>query len=99
MSIDFQARLDRHARGAIKETAAMAIYLLNQDFVWQYDVGIQGDKIGIVVWGHGILMLNDAELPNFTFNLANRTIDAALLEQLHNEVTAWFTAIKEGVSA
>jgi hypothetical protein len=95
--IDFQARINNHARKAAKETVSLAIHFLNQDFIWQYDTGLQGDQVYVIVY-HSAMSIDELELC-YTFDLAGRTIDAALLEQLHNEVTVWFTAIKEGASA
>lgn len=95
--IDFQARIDNHLRKAAKETASLAVYKLNQDFTWQYDTGLQGDSVYVIAY-YSVASIDELECC-FTFDLAGRTIDAALLEELHNEVTAWFTAIKEGAKA
>lgn len=95
--IDFQARIDNYLRKAAKETASLAVYKLNQDFTWQYDTGLQGDQVYVIAY-HSAMSIDELEVC-YTFDLTNRTIDAALLEQLHNEVTEWFTAIKEGAKA
>lgn len=100
MSIDFQARIDSHLKEAARRTADYAVNVINQDYTWSYGSACYSDKLLIQVWNDNILAIQDTldEIPSMTFDLAGRTIDAALLEQLHNEVTAWFTAIKEGVS-
>jgi len=76
------------------------MWYLTQDYTWSYDVNLEGDTVSIMAWNKSTLLEDiDKETPHHVFNFAGRTIDAALLEQLHNEVTAWFAAIKEGVSA
>lgn len=60
---------------------------------WHYNTSIANDVLTIRVARRG---QKDARYKVMTFDIAGCTIDAALLEELHNEVTAWFTAIKEG---
>lgn len=94
--IDFQKEIDIALRHSARYIAEHTIFNLTRlewqtnvrwESRWIIDIGVR--KTSHDVWN------------NFYFDLAldGRTIDAALLEQLHNEVTAWFTAIKEGTQA
>lgn len=95
--IDFQARLVNNSTYPFlvaQDTARWAMTSLDLNFDWICSV--------YKIWG-GVAWCVESrktgEVFFSEFDFASRTIDAALLEQIHNEVTAWFTAIKEGASA
>lgn len=96
MKIDFQARIDSNPEYPFLialETARFAMTVLNPNFEYMCSVHKMFNGIECHAKHR-----NTNEFSLFEFDLAGRTIDAALLEQLHNEVTAWFTKIKEGAA-
>lgn len=92
-SIDYQKEIDIALRFAARRVAEHTIFQLTR-LEWQTNVRWESAWIIDI----GIRKTPHDPWQKFLFDLAldGRTIDAALLEQLHNEVTAWFTKIKEG---
>jgi len=93
IGINFQWHIDYALFDVARSMAQNAIDSAI-DANWHYNTSIPDGVLTIRVARRGS---NDYK--KLAFNLAGHTIDAALLEQLHDEVTAWFTAIKEGASA
>lgn len=98
--IDFVNLIDHHMCAAVKDVITAAIFRINHDSIWQYGIEVYDDRFVVFVWhkDRNLLLYGVNAFINFN-RIAGQTISAALLEQLHNEVTTWFTAIKEGVSA
>jgi len=96
--IDFQETINHAIKGALEQlacdTAVNACKHVGLGWWNTYTTITKYDLWVNVASTHYTKLANHC----MTFDLAGRTIDAALLEELHNEVTAWFTAIKEGVS-
>lgn len=95
--IDFQARIDNNPEYPFlvaMETARWSLTVINHDFRYIVSVFKLWDGIGACVESRA----TGECFASFEFDIAGCTIDAALLEQLHNEVTAWFTKIKSEAS-
>ena len=92
MSIDFQWHINYALIGVARTMAYNALDSVI-DNNWHYNTSIPDGMLTIRVAQRG----STSGYKVMTFDLAGRTINAALLEQLHNEVTAWFTKIKSEV--
>lgn len=99
ITIDFQARLihSRSWQSATRNTVTYALEWLlpvPELYDWGWATRFDNDQVQTLV-----LNKTNGDTHRFNFDLQRRLINAALLEQLHNEVTAWFTKIKNEVQA
>lgn len=94
--IDFQARIDHAVKMAleqlVRDTAVIACQTVGLGW-WTIHTTTTAYDLWVNVASTSCTKLAQHGMK---FEIEGRTIDAALLEQLHTEVTAWFTAIKEG---